>query len=442
MNRPGDRVGPFELVELIAARPLSNLWRAERSEAGSREARVVVLRIAHHTMDSRAMSELRKEYDALRAVQDPRVRKAHGFYAGFGALALEFVDGMSLASVLARAAEGGVSVDVPTVVDLTLELAGALRVVHSAGVVHGRICLDTVRLRPDGEVVITDFALPLERLAVIPPEFKQGQPANAATDQWLLGALVANLILGVPLLGGRVGDPTDGRRDLRGPLAGVTAECPPLGRILSRMLARDPRDRYPDDGMVILDLLAALRSLDGPPSRERLARASNRPVGAPVAGAAQRHEPRMRPPEPEPAIGPAPYPAPPPDLHPPPLPPLYVTEPPYSLDPDGPRVQPSLRRHVDATTGFPATEIISPGEAGLPPVTARANRSWTPTGPELVPAVHEDDTELPVVHAPRPTPPEPPPEARGHRTLVDGLAAFALVLLLAVGAWAILSRLL
>lgn len=168
MNRPGDRVGPFELVELIAARPLSNLWRAERSEAGSREARVVVLRIAHHTMDSRAMSELRKEYDALRAVQDPRVRKAHGFYAGFGALALEFVDGMSLASVLARAAEGGVSVDVPTVVDLTLELAGALRVVHSAGVVHGRICLDTVRLRPDGEVVITDFALPLERLAVIP----------------------------------------------------------------------------------------------------------------------------------------------------------------------------------------------------------------------------------------------------------------------------------
>lgn len=441
MNRPGDRVGPFELVELIAARPLSNLWRAERAEAGAREPRAVVLRIAHHTMDSRAMSELRKEYDALRAIQDPRVRKAHGFYAGFGALALEFVDGMSLTSVLARAAEGGVSVDVPTVVDLTLELAGALRVVHAAGVVHGRLCLDTVRLRPDGEVVLTDFALPLERLSVIPPEFKQGQPATAATDQWLLGALVAHLILGVPLLGGRVGDPTDGRRDMRGPLAGVTAECPALGRILSRLLARDPRDRYPDDGMVVLDLLAALRSLDGPPSRERLARASNRTSGPPLVAAPAKVEPPTRGAEsPPPPI--ARYPAPPPDLHPPAPPPLHITEPPFEVDSDGPRVQPSLRRHVDATTGFPATEIISPGEVGLPPVTARANRSWTPTGPELVPAVHDDDTDLPVFDEPAPPAPEPPPAPRSHRTLVDGLAAFALVLLLAVGAWAILSRVL
>lgn len=441
MNHPGDRVGPFELVELIAARPLSNLWRALRADVGSREPRTVVLRIAHHTMDSRAMSELRKEYDALRAIQDPRVRKAHGFYAGFGALALEFVDGMSLTSVLARAAEGGVSVDVPTVVDLTLELAGALRVVHNAGVVHGRLCLDTVRLRPDGEVVLTDFALPLERLSVIPPEFKQGQPATAATDQWLLAALVAHLILGVPLLGGRVGDPTDGRRDMRGPLAGVTAECPPLGRILGRMLARDPRDRYPDDGMVILDLLAALRALEGLPSRERLARASSRPPGGPASGTSQPHEARPRPTADEPAAGPAPYPAPPPDLHPPAPPPLYIMEPPFPLDSEGPRVQPSLRRHVDATTGFPATEIISPGEAGLPPVTARANRSWTPTGPELVSAVHEEDTELSVDDAPDPQLPELPAAPRRNRTLVDGLAAFALVLLLAVGAWAILSRL-
>lgn len=431
MNRPGDRVGPFELVELIAARPLSNLWRAERAETGAREPRSVVLRIAHHSMDSRAMSELRKEYDALRAVADPRVRKAHGFFAGFGALALEFVEGVSLTSVLARAAEGGLSVDLPTVVDIALELAGALRAVHDAGVVHGRLCLDTVRLRPDGQVVITDFALPIERLAVIPPEFKQGQPATAATDQWLLGALVAHLILGQPLLAGRVGDPVDGRRDLRGPLSAVSAECPAVGRVLARMLARDPRDRYPDDGMVILDLLAALRSLDGPPSRERLARASNRPLTAPP----------LMPPLPAPgppAPPPVAYPSPPPDLLPSAT--LFVQpQPPVEIP--GPRVHSSVRRHVDATTGFPATEIISPGEAGLPPLTARANRSWTPTGPELVPAVHEDDTDLPVLEEEEPRAAEPPPARRANRTLYDGLAAFALVLLLAVGAWAILSRL-
>ena len=127
MNRPGDRVGPFELVELIGSRPLVNVWKGLRIGIGARQPHPVVVRVAHHSMDARAMSELRKEYDALRTLNDPRLRKALGFYAGAGALVLEFVEGVSLGGLLGGLAEAGASVDPSTAVDLAVELVGALR---------------------------------------------------------------------------------------------------------------------------------------------------------------------------------------------------------------------------------------------------------------------------------------------------------------------------
>lgn len=292
-------------MELIAARPLANLWRAERVDSNSREPRVVVLRIAHHTMDTRAMSELRREYDTLRAVDDPRVRKAYGFYAGFGALALEFVDGATLRAVVEHAQAGLVEFDLATLTDMVLELANALRSVHERGVVHGRLCVDTVRLRRDGGVVLTDFALPVERMPVVAPEMKSGAGPTAATDQWLLGALVAHLVTRQALLGAEPGEQADGRRDLRPWIEGVSTVDPGLGRIVARMLARDARDRYPDLGPLVRELLALLRGFPQRPDRERLGRRmSGRPAPPPapmppptpvLAPAPPRREVRMRP---------------------------------------------------------------------------------------------------------------------------------------------------
>jgi len=275
------------------------LWKAQRADGTGREPRTVVVRVAHHTMDSRAMTELRKEYDALRGIDDPRVRKVHGFFAGFGALALEFVDGVSLAGLLEKSATAGEPLDLPTVVDVGVELVSALRVVHDASVVHGRVCADTVRVRPDGGVVLTDFALPVERLVVVPPELKTGHTALATTDQWLVGALLVHLVTGQPLLGGSLGDPADGRRDVRPWVAAVSGRCAALGRVVGKMLARDARDRYSDEGMLLRDLLATLRSLEGLPDREALARRYRTP------GAAAAAPPLMPPPTPRLAPAPA-----------------------------------------------------------------------------------------------------------------------------------------
>ncbi|MSQ01564.1 MAG: hypothetical protein EXR71_06685 [Myxococcales bacterium] len=440
MNRPGDRVGPFELTELIASRPIANLWKAERADGSSREPRMVIIRIAHHAMDTRAMSELRREYDALRAIDDSRVRKAHGFFAGFGALALEYVEGATLSSALGHVQAGLWALDTPTIVDIGIELVGALRSVHERGVVHGRICAETVRLRRDGNIVLTDFALPVERLAVLPPELKSGHLAGPATDQWLAGALLSHLVTREALLAALPGDQADGRRDLSPWTNGVTAVDPALGRVVTRMLARDGRDRYPDLGVLVRDLLAVLRGYADAPDRELLGRrASGRPPTAPpplpaptpvLATASAPSDVRLRP-TPDAASSPPPAPAgasPAPAAAPPAVAPLPVaTAPSERL----PAPLPGPRAPSRPLTPFPP----------------KVRPAWTPVAPdlvapELIAAVHDEDVDAADPQDIRRPAPTPAPPGTTPRLIPDWLASVALVMLLGVGAWAILSRLL
>jgi serine/threonine-protein kinase len=491
-------------VELIASRPLASLWKAERADRASREPRHVVIRIAHHTMDPRAMTELRKEYEALRAVSDPRVRKAHGYFAGYGALALEYVDGVSLRWVLERAKEGQLELDVATIVDLGVELCEALRAVHDAGVVHGRLSVESVRLRRDGSPVLTDFAMPQDRLDVLPPELATGTPPTPATDQWLLGALLAHLATQEALLGGEPGNAADGRRDLRSHVAAVAARSPALARIVARMLARDPRDRYGDWGALSRELLATLRTTPGRPDRERLARRAQAGPAAPpllpppapvlgpppvagsrsIAGSAAEAEPHrlesrtdVREPE-RPGPGPgAGADAPEPGegesalaarvrRQPSARAPVADFEPPEPTQLDPARSARELPR-TPARHAAPsaATEIVAPEspegaeliaietprarpERRITPSGADTSRSpvaFTPTAPDLVEAVHDESLTEPDEPAPEEEESvEPPRRSRRsapHERLVpDWAASFALVLLLAVGAWAVLSR--
>jgi hypothetical protein len=426
---PGERIGPFDLVEVLAVRPHANLWRAVRAEGQGRGPREVVLRVVHDAQDGQSLAELRREYDALRAIDDSRVRKAWGFYAGFGALALEYIDGVSLGWVVQQAAAGAVPLDVATSIDLLVEVANALRVAHDAGVVHGRLCVDTVRLRRDGNVVITDFALPIDRMPVVPPEVAAGLSPTAATDQWLLGALLVHLLTREALLGGEPGNPADGRRDAGAWTSRVDKLSPRLGRTAAKLLQRDPRERYGSESLLIKDLLAALRETADAPRRDLVARKAHlrRPQGelAPVVRAPRTaarpvtEDTRTAPME-DPAFAPPPRAAP-------------ATSP-RAAEAPAPPVDDPDATSVDLRLPTPA------------PWNPRAY-SFQSTH-EMVDAVVDDDD---AVTTPRGSPPPPaadeppevdeePPPPPGDRVVPDWAAAFALVLLLAVGVWAILTR--
>lgn len=263
----GQRIGPFELVERIGVTPETTLFRATRE--GAREPREVAIRVARGVEDAAAADAVRREYEVLRALDDNRIPKVHGFYPGQAALAVSWQAGVSLAEVLSAARAGQVELDAATAIDIAVEVAGALRaahtvVLHGRPIVHGHLDPSRIRLAADGEVSVVGFGV--ERrgqwLGCTAPEQIAGEPAGPAADQWALGAILVEMLLLRRLYEG-LDDPA--RASLEGAVgpwvAAVESRQPSLGRVLRKMLAPEAEDRFPWDGEIVQALLAEAREI-------------------------------------------------------------------------------------------------------------------------------------------------------------------------------------
>lgn len=298
----GSRIGPYELVEQLAQTDRVALYRAVRTD-GARDPRQVGMRVAIDPRDVGAVSLVRREYELLRSLDDPRIRRTFAFYAAHGAAALEWVDGPTLHAVLRLSQNGFLDFDVATRMDVLIEVAYALRHAHSASrtdasVVHGRLNPRTVRFGADGRVVLVDFGLTGgETDFVLPPEAAVGA-MDPASDQWLLGALSFEVLTGEPVL-----PPGSDPRKLDVVALGerVNRVCPPMAKVIARALATDPTQRYFPDAALLKDMLAAQRHIPGISRRSELIslairrRISNEAVEVPMQGRGRSTLPPLSP---------------------------------------------------------------------------------------------------------------------------------------------------
>lgn len=269
--RAGQRVGPFELTELVGQRDDISLYRAVRP-GGSRQPAVVAVRIADNPRDDVAGAWVRHEYDVLRLMDDPRIPKAYGYYASQIAVALGWIEGIRLDRLLEARATGKLVIDAPTAVDLLGEVAEALRHVHSrvdekGAIFHGWLSPRNIWLRHDGKVMISGLgALPRAVPAgYVPPEEAAGAFVDARSDQWRIGALGVELLLGGPLYQGAA-EPQAAAAvgDVEPWLSRVEKRWPPLARCLRKALSPAAGTRYAGDGELIHDLLEVGRNLGRP----------------------------------------------------------------------------------------------------------------------------------------------------------------------------------
>lgn len=168
--------------------------------------------------------------------------------------AMRVLPGRSLAGVVAEARDERARL---RLVRHVLDAAQAVAYAHGQGVIHRDLKPANILTGAFGETIVADWGLActLDEARVgevglgtpgySSPEQLAGQPVNATTDVYGLGAILAEVLTGAPVdLGLRAG------------LRQAAAHAPELVAVAERALATDPGDRYPTASAFADDLLA------------------------------------------------------------------------------------------------------------------------------------------------------------------------------------------
>jgi serine/threonine protein kinase len=144
-------------------------------------------------------------------------------------------------------------------IDIFLQMAGALVVVHAAGLCHRDLKPANIMMRPDGRIVIIDFGLakPLGKGAqvthsgevrgspyYISPEQADGAPADERSDLYSMGIIFYEMLTGTrPFRGTSVVAILQSHRD--DPIPLLPEALSRFQPLVDGLLAKDPQDRFP-----------------------------------------------------------------------------------------------------------------------------------------------------------------------------------------------------
>ncbi|HUQ07060.1 MAG TPA: serine/threonine-protein kinase [Kofleriaceae bacterium] len=304
--------------QLVAGRYLLLSWLGEGGMGSVYQARdikldeVVALKLLRQdwVRDASALEQFRREVKLARRIAHPNVVKTFdiGDHDGVPFLTMEFVPGRPLTSSVVH---GGLPLR--RVVEIGCALCAGLAAAHALGIVHRDLKPDNVLVTDGGRVAISDFGIAWTRETrgdtgrntdsssgtpgYMSPEQTLGSGIDARTDLYALGAILYELLTGVPAWEGpspaaiavaqathAPPDPSARRPDLPAGLGDVVLGC----------LARDPARRLATAEQV-RELLDAVHLPEEAAPRASAARAAVRPSPSPRAdpGANVEH-PRRR----------------------------------------------------------------------------------------------------------------------------------------------------
>lgn len=273
-----ERLGTFELLRLAGRGAVGELWEG-RDAAADRRLYIQVL--SDHLAGRPRACDLVREAAYSARVSHPHILPAE-FVGQTGRrvyVATPFVPGVSLAERLGqpRALERDEALQIMS------QCLEGLSAAHSAGIVHGNLQPNSIRLEAEtGRVLVTDFCLalalsPVTKQPNLPPESfnvdylspeqTRGEPAGMQADLYALGVILFQL------LAGRLPFQAETRASMAfqhmyEPSPGLSRFVPGLPGALSalveRLLAKDLGERYETTTQVQADLNALLRGVPLP----------------------------------------------------------------------------------------------------------------------------------------------------------------------------------
>lgn len=261
---PPPRIPGIELLEEIGRGAHTVVYLARKDE---RRLAVKMLRESDGREDDAL--RFRREAALLACMQHPALPGILeiGDYRGRPYLVMDYIEGRTLAQVLL---DGPLPQE--AVVRIGRSLAGALAAVHARGFVHRDVKPENVVILPDGAARLLDFGLATRIREEGTPEgevagtFRYSapeqtgmlkRPVDGRSDLYALGAVLFECAAGRPPFVARDVGELVRQHAVRAPpdLAELRPDVSPvLARIVARLLAKDPDDRYQAGRGLLADL--------------------------------------------------------------------------------------------------------------------------------------------------------------------------------------------
>ncbi|MBI4618516.1 MAG: SUMF1/EgtB/PvdO family nonheme iron enzyme [Planctomycetes bacterium] len=307
----GRTLGGCEILERIGEGGMGTVYLCRQLSLDRR----VVAKILHGDLIRREefVKRFLREAQAAAKVSHPNIVQVldHGQDGDLHYILMEYVDGVSVKDMIER--RGAIPLD--QVVRIGADAARGLSAAHRSGIVHRDVKPANLMLTSDGIVKLADFGIakPLGEdveeitqtnflvgtVQYMSPEQCEGKDIDGRADLYSLGITFYQMLTGrrpfegrstVDLMRQHLHDPPP---PVERYIGKVPAE---ISRILSRMLAKNPEERYADGDALVADLesfqrrrsqagAAATREVESMRDAATVANIAQTEVDAPSSGA-------------------------------------------------------------------------------------------------------------------------------------------------------------
>ena len=253
--------GDFEILHALGTGAMGAVYLAKDISLGRKVAIKVIA--TNLLSDATMISRFRFEAQTVASLRHSNIVNVHAVRqsADLHYFVMEYIDGPPLRSIVKSHAP----LDVDVVQAVLFQVGSALAYAHrsAGGVIHRDVKPANIMIDKEGDAFVTDFGISKMSEAqtgltqtgatigtpeYMSPEQCRGDPLSGASDQYSLGIVAYEMMVGhVPFTGSQYNIMVSHTSERAKPLLAVRPDCPPhVAEAIERMLAKTPQERWPD----------------------------------------------------------------------------------------------------------------------------------------------------------------------------------------------------